>query len=212
MSKSTLENLQQAFNERRTIYALGAELPVAPQAIVNMAERVLLHTPSSFNSQSSRLVVLFGKQHQRLWDITEQILRQEVGDNDFSATKQKMDSFRAAAGTVLFYEDQQVVKAMQNKFALYADRFPIWSEQTSAMHQYALWTELSTLNIGASLQHYNPLIDEDVVQAFSIDDNWKLIGQMPFGSIEKPAGEKTYQPLNERMKVLGLEELEGSKE
>ena len=205
MSKDTLETLQQAFNARRTIYALGAKLPVVPQAIVNIAERVLLHTPSAFNSQSSRLVVLFGEQHEQLWDITELKLREAIGDGDFTSTKAKMDSFRAAAGTVLFYEDNKVVKAMQDQYALYADRFPIWAEQTSAMHQYALWTELRALEIGASLQHYNPLIDNDVADAFSIDDDWDLIAQMPFGNILQPAGEKTYQPLNERMKVLGLE-------
>ncbi len=205
MSKATLETLQQAFNERRSIYALGNELSIAPQAIVNMVERVLLHTPSSFNSQSSRLVVLFGEQHQQLWDITELKLRDEVGAGDFSSTKKKMDGFRAAAGTVLFYEDKKVIKAMQDKFALYADRFPIWAEQSSAMHQYALWTELRALEVGASLQHYNPLIDENIAEAFSIPDNWDLIAQMPFGNILEPAGEKTFQPLNERMKVLGLE-------
>ena len=73
------------------------------------------------------------------------------------------------------------------------------------MHQYALWTELRTLEIGASLQHYNPLIDDTVAEAFSIDNDWDLIAQMPFGNILEPAGEKSFQPLNERMKVLGLE-------
>ena len=37
MSKESLVTLQQAFDERRSIYALGNELPIAPQAIVNMA-------------------------------------------------------------------------------------------------------------------------------------------------------------------------------
>ncbi|WP_218688864.1 nitroreductase family protein [Psychrobacter sp. BF1] len=206
MSKATLETLQQTFNERRSIYALGNELAVAPQAIVNMAERILLHTPSAFNSQSSRLVVLFDEQHQQLWDITELKLREEVADGDFSSSKQKMDSFRAAAGTVLFYEDTDVVNSMQEQFQLYADRFPVWAQQTSAMHQYALWTELSTLEVGASLQHYNPLIDEDIAAAFAIPDNWELVAQMPFGNILQAAGDKSYQPLNQRMKVLGLEQ------
>ncbi|TXD98375.1 nitroreductase family protein [Psychrobacter frigidicola] len=204
MTKATLVNLQQAFDKRRTIYALGDELPVDPRAIVNIAERVLLHTPSAFNSQSSRLVVLFGEQHQQLWDITEIKLREQVGDGDFTGSKQRMDSFRAAAGSVLFFEDKEVVKSLQDKFTLYADKFPLWAHQTSAMHQYALWTELSTLNVGASVQHYNPLIDSDIAAAFDIPDNWDLIAQMPFGNIVEPAGDKTYQPLNERMKVLGL--------
>ena len=204
MSKESLVTLQQAFDERRSIYALGNELPVEPQAIVNMAERVLLHTPSAFNSQSSRLVVLFGAEHQKLWDIAEKELRAAVGDGDFSGSKQKLDGFRASAGTVLFYEDKNVTESLQEQFALYADRFPVWAQQTSAMHQYAMWTELRTLNVGANLQHYNPLVDEDAAKAFSIPDSWELVAQMPFGNIVEPAGEKTYQPVNERMKVLGL--------
>nr|WP_201625457.1 nitroreductase family protein [Psychrobacter immobilis] len=204
MSKESLVTLQQAFDERRSVYALGNELPVEPQAIVNMAERVLLHTPSAFNSQSSRLVVLFGAEHQRLWDIAEEKLRAAVGDGDFSGSKQKLDGFRAAAGTVLFYEDKNVTQSLQEQFALYADRFPVWAQQTSAMHQYAMWTELRTLNVGANLQHYNPLVDEDAAKAFFIPDSWELVAQMPFGNIVEPAGEKTYQPVSERMKVLGL--------
>lgn len=204
MSKESLVTLQQAFDERRSIYALGNELPVAPQAIVNMAERVLLHTPSAFNSQSSRLVVLFGAEHQKLWDIAEEKLRAAVGDGDFSGSKQKLDGFRASAGTMLFYEDRNVTESLQEQFALYADRFPVWAQQTSAMHQYAMWTELRTLNVGANLQRYNPLVDEDAAKAFSIPDSWELVAQMPFGNIVEPAGEKTYQPVNERMKVLGL--------
>ena len=204
MSKESLVTLQQAFDERRSVYALGNELPVEPQAIINMAGRVLLHTPSAFNSQSSRLVVLFGAEHQRLWDIAEEKLRAAVGDGDFSGSKQKLDGFRAAAGTVLFYEDKNVTQSLQEQFALYADRFPVWAQQTSAMHQYAMWTELRTLNVGANLQHYNPLVDEDAAKAFSIPDSWELVAQMPFGNIVEPAGEKTYQPVSERMKVLGL--------
>lgn len=204
MTEASLVSLQQAFDKRRTIYALGNNLPVDPRAIINIAERVLLHTPSAFNSQSSRMIVLFGDQHQQVWNIAEDKLRQAVGDGDFSSSKQKMDSFRAAAGTVLFYEDKEVTKSLQDNFALYADKFPLWAHQTSAMHQYAMWTELSTLDVGASLQHYNPLIDNDVAAAFSVSENWELIAQMPFGNILEPAGEKTYQPLNERMKVFGL--------
>ena len=205
MTTENLVSLQQAFDTRRTIYALGSELPVAPQAIVNIAERVLLHTPSSFNSQSSRLIVLFGAQHHQLWDITEAKLRQEVGDGDFSNSKKKIDGFRAAAGTVLFFEDNQVVKSLQDQFPLYAHHFPTWAQQTSAMHQYALWAELRTLEVGANLQHYNPLIDNDVAAAFDVPEHWELVAQMPFGNILEDAGEKIYQPLNDRMRVLGLE-------
>lgn len=204
MPQSNLVSLQQAFTERRSIYALGDNLPVKPQAIIDIAERTILNTPSAFNSQTTRLVVLFGKQHKQLWDITETHLRKAVRSNDFSASKQKMDGFRAAVGTVMFYEDKEIIQSLQDKFELYADRFPIWAQQTSAMHQYAMWLELSALNIGANLQHYNPLINNDIASAFSIPKQWELVAQMPFGNIVEPAGEKTYQSASERIRVFGL--------
>lgn len=61
MPQSNSANLQQAFTKRRSIYALGGKLPVKPQAIIDIAERTILNTPSAFNSQTTRLVVLFGK-------------------------------------------------------------------------------------------------------------------------------------------------------
>lgn len=73
-----------------------------------------------------------------------------------------MDSFKAGYGTVLFFEDQSIVKSLQEQFALYADNFPIWSQQTSGMHQLVVWTALEGEGLGATLQHYNPLIDDEV--------------------------------------------------
>ena len=191
---SNLQAFQSLAEARRSIYAINDQLPVSKEEIVKLVEHAVLHTPSAFNSQSSRLVVLFGEDHEKLWQITEDKLRAIVNDDTaFESTKQKIDSFKAGAGTVLFYEDQTVVKGLQENFALYADRFPVWSEHTSAMHQYAIWTALASLNIGASLQHYNPIIDEDVDSTWNIDPEWNLVAQLVFGGIEQPAGEKEFE-------------------
>ena len=204
MSKESLATLQQAFDERRSIYALGNELPVEQQAIVNMAERVLLHTPSAFNSQSTRIVVLFGAEHEKLWQITEDTLRGIVNDDEkFASTQQKLEGFKAGAGTILFFEDQTVVKGLQESFALYADKFPDWSEHTNGMHQYVIWTALASLGLGANLQHYNPVIDEQVARTWNIDADWTLVAQMVFGNIQQPAGDKSFEPIEKRLKVFG---------
>ena len=84
-----------------------------------------------------------------------------------------------------------------------AHNFPVWAEHTSAMHQYAIWNALAALNIGANLQHYNGVIDEKVAETWNIDSNWKLIAQMVFGGIAAPAGEKTFEPIEKRLKVYG---------
>ncbi|MBU5615904.1 nitroreductase family protein [Psychrobacter sp. TAE2020] len=201
---SNLKDLQQLAEKRRSIYALSDQLPVSNDEVVKLVEHAVLHTPSAFNSQSARIVVLFGEDHKKLWDITEETLKVIVGDDEkFQGTKDKIVGFRAGAGTVLFFEDKGVVRNMQEAAPLYADKFPIWAHQTSAMHQYVIWTALASLDIGANLQHYNPVIDQRVADAWNIADDWELNAQMVFGSIDQPAGEKAFQPVEERMKVFG---------
>nr|WP_313091059.1 nitroreductase family protein [Moraxella sp. CTOTU48268] len=201
MSVEILHNIAET---RRSIYMLNDQLPVSKDEVVKLVEHAVLHTPSSFNSQSSRLVVLFGEDHQKLWQITEDLLRAMVNDDEkFKSTADKMAMFKAGAGTILYFEDQSVVKGLQEQFPLYAHNFPVWAEHTSAMHQYAIWNALAALNIGANLQHYNGVIDEKVAETWNIDSNWKLIAQMVFGGIAAPAGEKTFEPIEKRLKVYG---------
>jgi predicted oxidoreductase (fatty acid repression mutant protein) len=105
--------------------------------------------------------------------------------------------------TVLFFEDQNVVKGLQENFALYADNFPVWSEQAGGMAQLSVWSALANAGIGASLQHYNPLIDAEVAKTWNIPASWKLRAQMPFGSNEQPFGEKAFMDDADRFKVFG---------
>ncbi|MGE7103399.1 hypothetical protein ACQKH8_05110, partial [Staphylococcus aureus] len=65
----------------------------------------------------------------------------------------------------------------------------------------ALGTALATKGIGASLQHYNPLVDEMTSNEFNIPKSWKLIAQMPFGDIREAAGEKTFNPVEDRFVI-----------
>ena len=201
---SNVQDLQQLAEKRRSIYALSNQLPVSNDEIVKLVEHAILHTPSAFNSQSTRVIVLFGEEHQKLWQMTEDTLRDIVNDDEkFVSTKQKIDSFKAGAGTILFFEDHAVVKGLQEAAPLYADKFPVWSEHTSAMHQYMIWMALSSLDIGANLQHYNPIIDSQVADAWNVDKDWELVAQMVFGAIEEPAGDKAFKPVDSRLKVFG---------
>jgi predicted oxidoreductase (fatty acid repression mutant protein) len=72
-------------------------------------------------------------------------------------------------------------KSLQSQFALYADRFPGWAIQSSGMLQLSIWSGLRELGIGASLQHYNPVIDKMVREMFELPENYILNAQMPFG-------------------------------
>lgn len=197
MSNAFIEMLKN----RRTIYNLGDSLSVSHDHISQLVKDAVKHSPSSFNSQTSRVVILFGEQHKKLWDLTKETLRAIVPAGSFAATEQKIDSFAAGAGSILFFEDLNVVKGLQEKFAAYADNFPIWSEQSSGMAQLAVWSALAEENIGASLQHYNPLIDNFVAKEWHIPEHWLLRAQMVFGSINAPAGDKDFMDDEQRFRI-----------
>lgn len=198
MTKKILQQLE----ERRSIYVINNEAIVSDERIQEIVEHAVKHTPSSFNSQTARAVVLLGEQHSKLWSITTETLRQVVPANDFAPTEEKMNMFGAGYGTVLFFEDQSIVKGLQEKFPSYADNFPIWSLQSSGMVQYVVWTALEQEGFGASLQHYNPLIDDEVKSEWNIPLDWKLLAEMPFGKPVVAAGEKQFSPVEDRVKVF----------
>ena len=103
---------------------------------------------------------------------------------------------------MLFFEDQKVVDNLIEQFPDYADKFASWSIQSNAMHQFVVWTALEAEGLGANLQHYNPLIDEQVRQNWSVPENWKLIAQMPFGKPTASPGSKEFSSVDERLKVF----------
>lgn len=187
---------------RRTIYAIGKNVALDRTKIEETIREAVKHSPSSFNSQSSRVVTLYGESHAKFWNLVREALRKIVPAESFAGTNTKIDSFVAGVGTVLFYEDQAVIKNLQEQFELYADNFPVWSEHSTAIAQFATWTALSELGLGASLQHYNPIVDADAAQAFDIPSNWKLRAQLVFGSVEAPAGEKAFINDADRFKTF----------
>lgn len=199
MSNAYLDALKQ----RRTQYALGRNVTQSKDALVALIQDAIKHTPSSFNSQSSRALVLFGAESDKLWSLTTDEVRKVAPAEGFEKTEAKLKSFAAGVGTVLFFEDQDVVKKLQEQFALYADNFPVWSEQAGGMAQLSVWSTLAVAGVGASLQHYNPLIDNAVAREWNIPASWKLRAQMPFGSNEAPFGDKAFMDDAERFRVAG---------
>ncbi len=70
--------------------------------------------------------------------------------------------------------------------------------------QFIVWTALETEGLGASLQHYNPLITPQVLSTWNLPSSWSLVAQLPFGKPSAPAGEKTFEPVEGvRFKVFG---------
>ncbi|MCK1990999.1 nitroreductase family protein [Peribacillus muralis] len=189
-----------AIEDRRSYYSLSKETVVPDKRIKEVIDHALQYSPSAFNSQSARLVVLTGQNHDQLWEITKDTLRMNVKKKDFTKTEEKIQSFKNAYGTVLFFEDQAIIDALQMQYKTYAENFPIWSNQSSGILQFVVWTSLEIEGFGASLQHYNPLIDDEVRKTWDISPHWKLIAQMPFGKPTAEPGDKAFTPIEDRVK------------
>ena len=105
---------------------------------------------------------------------------------------------------VLFFVDRSVVKGMQEKFPLYADKFPVWAIHSDGMAQHIAWTALEADGLGANLQHYNPLIDAGVQKTWNVPIEWELSAQLVFGTPTGTAGEKEFSDLSDRLKIFGI--------
>ena len=188
---------------RRSIYALGDNLSQTPEEIFDLVKQTIKNSPTAFNSQTVRAVVLFGKSSDKLWEIVEDALRKIAKSRDaFEQTKAKIDSFKAGYGTILYFTDTTIVHQLENDYPSYAANFANWAEQGLGGAQQAVWTALAEQGIGASLQHYNPLIDDAIHQTFNLPADWQLRAEMPFGSIEAPAGEKAHLDDEEMFKLI----------
>lgn len=200
MMKSTFNQLSA---QRRSIYALGDNISSSADEIFELVTAAAQNSPTAFNSQTVRLAVLFGAASDQVWDIVEEALRKVVPDPAaFAKTRQKIASFRAGAGTILFLTDTETVHSLEKQFPAYAANFADWAEQGLGGTQQAVWTALAEQKIGASLQHYNPLIDDAIHQAFDLPASWRLRAEMPFGSIEAPAGKKEFLPNKDKVKLI----------
>ena len=183
-----IDNLKQ----RRTYYNLNKNLPVSKSEVKKVIEEITELIPDAFNMKSARVLVVMDKKQDELWDRIFDTFEGKV-------PREKIDGFKAAAGTILYFYDEEVVGALQEKFPTYADNFPVWANQANGMLQINIWTGLRELGIGANLQHYNPVIDSLVQEMFEVPKSWKLIAQMPFGGIVTEPDSKEKENIADRV-------------
>ncbi len=192
---------QDSLAIRRSIYNLGNSLSTHASCLTDTIEDCVKNCPTPFNAQSARVVVLQGDKHQKFWDLVWKNLQKSAPSYKLKSAKEKLDLFARANGTILYYEDNDELEKLKEQFPLYQNNMRDWVMQANGILEYMIWQALAENGIGASLQHYTELVEEDVAKMLDIPTNWKLVAQMPFGSIEKEPAEKTFLPLEERIRL-----------
>lgn len=187
-------NITESLKQRRSYYNINKELPVKEDKIIEVIEEITELVPDAFNMKSSRIVVALREKQELLWDTIYDVFQGKV-------SKEKIGSFKSGAGTVLYFYDRNTVKEMQKQFPLYADNFPLWASQASGMLQISIWSGLRELGVGASLQHYNPVIDAKVRELFELPENYVLVAQMPFGGIVSEPEKKDKEEISKRVQT-----------
>ena len=188
----------EMIKNRRSVYGLNKNLPVFEDKIFDLVRDSVRYVPDAFDMKSQRVIVVVGDAHEKFWDgVYNELVRATGGP----IPPERLDSFAAAAGTILYFYDSAVVNEVRAKYPLYVENFHDWVMQSNGMLQFAIWTGLMTLGVGANLQHYNPVIDKMVAQMFDLPESWTLVAQMPFGGIAKQPSPKIPEDIDIRVKI-----------
>ena len=186
-------------SKRHSFYALNNKVSQTKEEITDIIKTLLKLYPSSFNTQSARLLVLYAKEHLKFWQMVESELLKTAPKEKADSIKQRIESFKQGFGTILYFDDCAIVRDLEKKMPLYAENFKIWSHESNAMLQYMIWTAFANNRIGASLQHYNPLINEIARKSYDIPQSWELVAQMPFGSIVETPLAHTFENIDDKL-------------
>lgn len=198
-----MSELLELIKKRHSIYGLSEKSTLADEALAGLLRQVIDNMPTAYNMQSSRMVLLLGGAHKTLWmDIVLGILQKKADPEKFPRTRLKIAGFAAGHGTVLYFDDTETTERMKAENPSYAEAFGEWVNVQGGMLQYAVWALLAEQGMGASLQHYNPIIDEAVKAQWKLPAHWRLMGQMPFGVATAPAGKKDKIDVNTRFKCF----------
>lgn len=188
--------------KRRSIYALGTDSEYSKEEIANRVREVVKQVPSAFNSQTTRVVVLFDEANDKFWDHIYDVQKNVLEGEMWDMMSGVMTGAKKGIGTVLFFEDLEAVEAMPAQGA----RQEAYKQNNNANAQYAVWLALAEMNFGASLQHFNvgyeQGFDKATKELFNLPESYEMLAQMPFGSVEQELGEKDHIDTEVQVQVI----------
>ena len=65
-----MSNIFEALDKRSSRYGIAKHESVTQEEVVALVESAVQKTPSAFNAQTQRAVVLWGENSDKFWDLT----------------------------------------------------------------------------------------------------------------------------------------------
>lgn len=192
---SAAKQFLKSLSARRTIYALKPELPagVTIEDVQEAVQTIIKDTPSAFNGQSNRAIILTGETHKKVWDSVAGAIEGESG-------KKRPESCRDEAyGSIIFLTDDKTTEKLQADFAAWAPVFPSFALHSSGAAQISTWAAVELLGLGAHLQHYNGYVKAALPEG-AVPQEWTVQAQLVFGAPAAGPGEKTF--IDNPVKIL----------
>ncbi|EJS44541.1 hbn1p [Saccharomyces arboricola H-6] len=183
---SVVATYLKTLTARRTIYALKPELPgeVTIKDIQSVVQTIIKETPTAFNSQPNRAIILTGETHKQVWDQVTKGIESPDGQKRPASVRDE------AFGSVIFFTDDKVTEKLKADFPAYSAAFPSFADHTSGAAQINSWVALEAVGLGGHLQHYNGYVKAALPS--QIPQSWTVQAQLVFGTPAAAPGEKTY--------------------
>ncbi|VEU76477.1 nitroreductase family protein [Mycoplasmopsis columboralis] len=180
--------------QRRSVFDINKDASLSKNEIVKMLKEIIHVSPTSFNGQSTKVVLLWDKESNKLWEHVKEYTQGKIAPH-------KLPGFLNAQGTVLFYVDEEILQPYTQKTQLPYQEVLNFAREDSAILQVNVWNALTELNLGANLQHYNDAVN-DYFKNNPKFSKLKLLGQMPFGAISSAPQSKEKLDVDQRIIVL----------
>ena len=90
--------MTELLQARRSVYALDKDIPVNVDQVIQAVKDITELVPDAFNMKSQRVVIALGEKQEQLWDAVYDAFGGQVD-------REKVESFKAGHGTVLFFAD-----------------------------------------------------------------------------------------------------------
>lgn len=194
----------ESIASRRSIYALSKESTISNARIKEILTETIKHSPSSFNNQAQRAVLLLGAEHDTFWEIAREHVKTSLGEKGYNGLKSKIDGYQAGYGTVAWFEDNETLKPFQEKNP--GLPFGQWGAHSQGMVQIHTWDAFELEGLGGNLQHYNfmPSFEKAVKEHWKLPESWDLHAQLVFGKPTAQPHEKSFDQVDgKRLLVFG---------